>query len=235
MRKKLCFKVATPITATAVLMKHFEYLSKHFDIYLAANLEENTSISFSSPFVKEVKHIGIQRNISPIKDLKALFSLWNYLSANRFDAVQTVTPKAALLGILAAKMAQIKIRVHIFTGQVWHTKKRIFKSLLKGIDCLIVFCATHILVDGASQRRYLIENKIIKASNSQVLGKGSISGVDVNRFSPNDSIRDQKRKEYQLSDQIVFLFFFGGVVKARHTEQPHFYFLHLISTILRSV
>jgi len=206
MRKKLCFIVATPITATAFLMKHFEYLSKHFDIYLAANLEENTSISFSSPFVKEVKHIGIQRNISPIKDLKALFSLWNYLSANRFDAVQTVTPKAALLGILAAKMAQIKIRVHIFTGQVWHTKKGIFKSLLKGIDRLIVFCATHILVDGASQRRYLIENKIIKASNSQVLGKGSISGVDVNRFSPNDSIRDQKRKEYQLSDQIVFLF-----------------------------
>lgn len=206
MRKRICFVVATPITATAFLMKHFEYLSKHFDIYLAANFEENTSIPFSSPYVKGIKNIAIQRNISPFKDLIALFSLQKYMSDMRFDAVQTVTPKAALLGILAAKIAQVKIRVHIFTGQVWHTKKGIFKSLLKSIDRLIVKWATHILVDGESQRRYLIENKILKISNSEVLGKGSISGVDVDRFSPNSIIRNQKRTECLLSNQVVFLF-----------------------------
>ena len=71
---------------------------------------------------------------------------------------------------------------------------------------MIVKWATHILVDGESQRRYLIENKILKISNSEVLGKGSISGVDVDRFSPNSIIRNQKRTECLLSNQVVFLF-----------------------------
>jgi len=206
LKKSICFIIATPLTANAFLLKHFEYLSKYFDIYLVANFEENTSISFSSIYVKEIKHIGIHRNISPIKDLEALFLLRKYLSEKQFDAVQTVTPKAALLGILAAKMAQIKIRVHIFTGQVWHTKKGVFKSLLKSIDRLIVFCATNILVDGESQRQFLIQNKIITKKNSSVLGKGSISGVDVGRFVPTAVNRNKFRKEKNISSEVVFLF-----------------------------
>jgi glycosyltransferase involved in cell wall biosynthesis len=205
-KKTICFIVATPLTANSFLLNHFKYLSNHFDIYLVANFEENAAISFSSPYVKETKHIAIQRNIALIEDVKVLFSLRNYLSAMQFDAVQTVTPKAALLGILAAKMANVKIRIHIFTGQVWHTKKGLFKSLLKKIDCFIVYCATHILVDGESQRKFLIENKIISACNSEVLGKGSISGVDINLFVPNQNIREQYRNEFHLSDEIVFLF-----------------------------
>lgn len=206
MRKKICFIVATPLTANSFLLKHFEYLSKHFDIYLVANFEENAAIQFSSSFIKDIKHINIHRNISLIQDIKALFSLRKYLLSMQFDAVQTVTPKAALLGILAAKMAHVKIRIHIFTGQVWHTKKGAFKTILKNIDRFIVYCATDILVDGKSQRQFLIQNKIIRANNSLVLGNGSISGVDINRFSPSSIIRDTYRKEHHLSHQIVFLF-----------------------------
>lgn len=205
-KKAICFIVATPLTANSFLLNHFKYLSNHFDIYLVANFEENDTITFSSPFVKEIKHFGIQRNISLIKDFKVLLSLRKYLAKMQFDAVQTVTPKAALLGILAAKMANIKIRIHIFTGQVWHNKKGVFRALLKSFDRLIVYCSTHILVDGESQRKFLIENKIISAHNSEVLGKGSISGVDINRFVPNQIIREQCRNEFHLSNEIVFLF-----------------------------
>jgi glycosyltransferase involved in cell wall biosynthesis len=206
MKKKICFIVATPLTAKAFLLKHFEYLSKEFDIYLAANFEENTATPFFSPYVKETKHIGIQRNIALIEDVKVLFSLRNYLVQMQFDAVHTVTPKAALLGILGAKMAGVKIRIHIFTGQVWHSKKGIFRNLLKNLDRLIVYCATHILVDGESQRQFLIQNKIIDEKNSRVLGKGSISGVDLGRFSPNTEIRDKYRKELNLSSEVIFMF-----------------------------
>lgn len=205
-KKTICFIVATPLTANSFLLNHFKYLSNHFDIYLVANFEENAAISFSSPYVKETKHIGIQRNISLIEDIKTLFSLRNYLVQMQFDAVHTVTPKAALLGVLGAKMAGIKIRIHIFTGQVWHTKKGIFRTLLKNLDRLIVYCATHILVDGESQRQFLIQNKIIEEKNSRVLGKGSISGVDLGRFSPNTEIRDKYRKELNLSSEVIFMF-----------------------------
>jgi glycosyltransferase involved in cell wall biosynthesis len=77
---------------------------------------------------------------------------------------------------------------------------------LKNLDRLIVYCATHILVDGESQRQFLIQNKIIDEKNSRVLGKGSISGVDLGRFSPNTEIRDKYRKELNLSSEVIFMF-----------------------------
>jgi glycosyltransferase involved in cell wall biosynthesis len=206
MKKKICFIVATPVTARSFLLKHFEYLSQEFDVYLVANFENNSSVVFSIPHIKDVNNIGIQRNISIFKDLAALFSLIKYLKEMQFDAVHTVTPKAGLIGILAAKLAGIRVRIHIFTGQVWHTKKGIFKILLKNIDRFIVCFATHILVDGESQRQFLIKNKIIKETNSKVLGKGSISGVDTDKFVPNEDIRDKYRKELHITSEVVFLF-----------------------------
>lgn len=206
MRKKICFIVATPITANAFLLKHFEYLAQEFEIYLVANFKDNSKINFSSPFVKEIKNINISRDISILMDFQALIKLRKYLKKNSFDAIHTVTPKAGLIGILAAKLAGIKTRIHIFTGQVWHTKNGVFKTILKNIDRFIVFCATDILVDGHSQRQFLIQNNIIKESNSAVLGKGSISGVDTNKFIPNSGIKQKFREEFNFTNEVVFLF-----------------------------
>ena len=206
MRKKICFIIATPLTAKAFLMKHFEYLSEIFDIYVVANFEQNPGFTLDNQFIKGQKNIEIARSISLLKDGKALFELRKYLHEMQFDAVHSVTPKAGLIGMLAAKLAGVKIRVHIFTGQVWHTQKGFFKILLKNLDRLIVFCATNILVDGKSQRRFLIENKIINDKNSQVLGEGSISGVDTAKFFPQPEVRAQYRSELHLNDEIVYLF-----------------------------
>jgi len=187
-------------------MKHFEYLSEIFDIYVVANFEQNPGFTLDNQFIKGQKNIEIARSISLLKDGKALFELRKYLHEMQFDAVHSVTPKAGLIGMLAAKLAGVKIRVHIFTGQVWHTQKGFFKILLKNLDRLIVFCATNILVDGKSQRRFLIENKIINDKNSQVLGEGSISGVDTAKFFPQPEVRAQYRSELHLNDEIVYLF-----------------------------
>lgn len=206
MKKKVCFIVATPTTAKIFLLKHFEYLSQYFDVYLVANFEDKFSNSFSSPYLKEIKSIGIERNISIFKDVESLLSLSRYLKEMQFDAIHTVTPKAGLIGILAAKLAGVKIRIHIFTGQVWHTKKGFFKKFLKNLDRIIVYYSTHILVDGESQRQFLIQNKIIKEINSSVLGKGSISGVDTDKFFPNKEIRDKYRTDLHITNEVVFLF-----------------------------
>jgi len=70
MRKKICFVVSSPFTAKAFLLKHFEYLSKDFDIYLVANFEEESTASFSSPYIKAVQNIAIHRDISIVKNTK---------------------------------------------------------------------------------------------------------------------------------------------------------------------
>ena len=206
-RKKICFVVSSLGTAKVFLMNHIKELSVHYDIYLIGKHEEEAIAFLSILEIKEIKNIEIPRNISLLKDFKVLFSLRSYFKEMTFDAVHTVTPKVGLIGILAARLAGINTRIHIFTGQVWHTKKGVFKTFLMFLDRFTVFNSTHILVDGESQRQFLINNKIVKEIDSFVLGKGSISGVDTNRFVPNELVKTEVRKELGIKeDEVVFMF-----------------------------
>jgi glycosyltransferase involved in cell wall biosynthesis len=206
MKKKICFVISAPETAKAFLLKFFLYLSQDFDIYLVANFQDDSTVSFLYPYVKEVKNIKIYRKISVYKDLIALFSLVNYLKEMQFDSVHSVSPKAGLVGVLAAKIAGVPIRIYTFTGQVWHTKKGLFKYLLKNIDHFIVYCATHIIVDGESQRQFLVAKGIIKENNSKFSNRPGLSCVDTDKFTRNDTIRNNYRKELNVTNEIVFLF-----------------------------
>jgi glycosyltransferase involved in cell wall biosynthesis len=208
-RKKICFVVPSIGTARVFLKNHIEELSVYFDIYLVTNVLNEEMIYLSNVPIQEIKHIKIKRSISLLNDLRTLLHLCSYFKTMRFDAVHTLTPKIGLLGILASRLVCIPNRIHIFTGQVWHTKKGLFKYFLMFLDRFTVLNATHILVDGQSQRQFLIKNNIVKEFNSFVLGKGSISGVDTNRFIPNASIKKEVRDELDIKENEVVYMFLG--------------------------
>jgi glycosyltransferase involved in cell wall biosynthesis len=195
------------LTAKAFLVNHVIALSNIYDVFLVANFENSDLSIFSDLPVSGVKHITISRNVSLIKDIAALLALRNYFKEMRFDVVHSVTPKAGLLASLAARLGNISYRIHVFTGQVWHTKMGLYKRFLMFLDRFIVWNSTHILVDGESQRQFLIANNIVKAPNTVVLGKGSISGVDTKRFVPDAQLKDKIRNELGIkTDEIVYMF-----------------------------
>jgi glycosyltransferase involved in cell wall biosynthesis len=208
-RKKICFVVPSIGTARVFLKNHIEELNKYFDIYLVANVLEEEIIYFTDVPIKEIKHIKITRKISLINDLRTLLYLCSYFKKMKFDAVHTITPKAGLLGVFASRLASSSNRIHIFTGQVWHTKKGAYKYFLMFLDRFTVWNATHILVDGQPQRQFLIQNKIITGANSSVLGKGSTAGVDTNRFCPNASVKKEVRNKLGIKENEVVYMFLG--------------------------
>jgi len=204
--RKICFVVSSPLTVHAFLRHHIVELAKHYSVSLVANME-GQKVDLTDLPLEEIIHVNIFRNINIQQDLLAVHQLTQILKDRNFDAVHSVTPKAGLIGMIAAKRAGIKNRIHIFTGQVWATKKGIFRKILIEIDKVIARTATQILVDGKSQRSFLIEHKIVSSNNSQVLGQGSISGVNESRFSPSQEVRDSVRNALNYSgDDVVFGF-----------------------------
>jgi len=212
-RKSICFVVAVPMTASAFLLNHFEVLAQEFDIYLVADFEGANSNLDRNMHLQGVHSVNIYRNINIVKDFKALLGLMKYFNSMKFDAVFTVTPKAGLLGILASALVGIKNRIHIFTGQVWHTKTGFFKLILMSIDRLIFNLASIVLVDGKAQRNYLIQKGIINPYRSQVLGNGSISGVNTKKFVPDAGIRNLYRTQLSYLDENVVFMFLGRLNK----------------------
>lgn len=199
--KKICIVAASGMTITSFMIKHIEYLSKQFNVTVVASDEINQSPEFKT------NRIVISRKINLIQDIKSLFKLYNFFRKEDFDIILSVTPKAGLLAMLASFFAGIKIRIHFFTGQVWATKKGLFRYILKTMDSIIVKASSHILVDSFSQRDFLISENILNTSKTgTVLKQGSISGVNIEKFQENLMIKEELKKQYALHDEIVFMF-----------------------------
>lgn len=204
MKKKICFVVAIAGTADAFLRDHIKALRDEFEVYIAGNIKSKDEIARLD--VNDYFQFDIQRSISLINDMKAIWQLYKYFKRMKFDAVHSVTPKAGMTTAIAARLAGIKHRTHIFTGQVWATRKGAMRAMLKSIDWITAHLDNHILVDGESQRQYIIKNGVVSEKKSQVLGPGSISGVNTDRFIPSEESRILVRQELNLTNRIVFTF-----------------------------
>lgn len=206
---KICFVVAVPGTAQAFLKDHFRELTKTYEVHLVANFPSEESKQEFDELGVICHNAPIERPISIVNDLKALFALYRIFKREGFDSTHSVTPKAGLLTSVASWMAGVKVRIHIFTGQVWATRKGVMRSVLKMMDKLIALFDNHILVDGESQRQFLIKEGVIKAKNSQVLANGSISGVKLERFVISDEVRQAEREKLGFKDDDVVYIFLG--------------------------
>ncbi len=204
MKKKICFITAVPGSANSFLRDHMTALGAEYNVFYVSSESDETKIIVTH----DGYHcIDIQRGISLKKDIKALRLLTKYFRQEHFDAVHSVTPKAGLLTSIAGYFAKVPVRIHTFTGQVWANKRGPMRWLLKFMDKLIVRFDNHILVDGEGQRQFLIQQGVLKEKNSQVLGKGSICGVNLKRFEPSEVARQSARKEVNVGgDKLVFVF-----------------------------
>jgi len=126
--------------------------------------------------------ITIRRDISPLSDLRSLFRLVRVFRSERPDMLHTMTPKAGLLGMLAARIAGVPLRVHTFTGLLFPTAKGLKRRLLTLTDRITCACATHIIAEGQGVRADLLSHGITSRPVT-VLGHGNVRGVDLDHYT----------------------------------------------------
>lgn len=200
--------VAVPGTAHSFLRDHIVKLQEQFEVHLAANFPEN--YNGDDYFHGVIYHqIPIQRQIKIGADLKTLFVLHKLFRKENFVCVHSVTPKAGLLTACAGWLAQVPNRIHIYTGQVWATRSGIMRFMLKIMDKIIALFDTLLLVDGESQRQFLIKENVLKENNSIVPANGSIAGIKLERFIISENVRKAEREKFGFTDDDVCFILLG--------------------------
>ncbi len=157
--------------------------------------------------------IPIARNISPWADLQSLLALYRFFRQKKFDCVHSITPKAGLLSAIAAFVARVPIRFHTFTGQPWATLSGPVRWIAQFCDWLIIKLNTRCYADSESQKKYLIQYKIGPSKKIRVLGKGSLSGVDFNKFNLEQWApqKNEIRKELRIPESAKVINFTGRI------------------------
>ncbi len=205
-KKKICFVATFEMPVRTFLLEHLRHLCRDYDVTVIANVKDPDFLKESGVTVRVIP-LPIERKVSLLKDLKALFLLFLVFRKERFHIVHSIMPKSGLLSMLAAFCGHVGVRIHTFTGQVWATRKGWRRAFLKELDKLAAACATHILADGPPQRDDVVREGVVGASKVQVIANGSIAGVDTGRFSPDPERRRTLRSRLGIGESdTVFLY-----------------------------
>lgn len=205
---RICFVVSSPLTAKVFLQGHLCALMRDYEIDLVCHSDGVLPLDILAEKVNVIE-IQIKRHISLINDLLALWELFRLFKSKRYAGIFSVTPKAGLLALLAGFLCRTEVRIHIFTGQVWVTRKGLKRWALKSFDKLMGGLATDLLTDSPSQRDFLISEGVVDPKKIHVLAAGSICGVDLKRFQPSASVRNELRSELDIPIDAVVVLFLG--------------------------
>lgn len=201
----ICFVATTPFVVNAFLLGHLSNLADYYRVTLCVNLHLYPLSSEIDSRIR-ILQIPISRKVALGQDIVALSRMLGIFRLEAFDVVHSITPKAGLLAMLAGFICRVPYRVHTFTGQVWATQSGIKRYFFKSIDRFIVMLASAAFSDSASQSRLLERELGLKIG---LLGEGSISGVDLNRFRP-DAKRYRLTRERLGTPEGTFVFLFVG-------------------------
>jgi glycosyltransferase involved in cell wall biosynthesis len=223
--------VSSPITAKVFLRHQISELCKTFDVTLVANFGSNTIDNEYYQWFKganKLKNIPIKRNINFFTDIKSLIQLFFFLRGNNFSLIHSYTPKAGFLSMSSSWLARVPVRIHTFTGQVWVTKEGLLRMLLQNIDKITSFFATSVLVDSSTQYEFLLKNRIISPKKSQVLGSGSISGVNLEIFKASPIDYKNIRDKMSINKSSLVILYLGRINKEKGILELLEAFKHLI-------
>src|SRR5205085_8104255 len=107
-----------------------------------------------------------------------LIRLYREFRRFRPQLVNAGTPKAGLLGMLAAWAARVPVRVYTLHGLRLETARGIKLRVLRAMERLAMRCAHRIICVSPSLRESCLGHRLARPEKLVVLGSGSCNGID---------------------------------------------------------
>jgi len=205
-----------PISLKLLINDQMKFMAKHgFEV---------TMISADGPEVDEVKsnencphvRMPLTRKITPFKDLIALWKMYQFFRIEKPEIVHTHTPKAGLIGMLAARLARVPIRLHTIAGLPLMTATGLKKNILRFTEKLTGWGAQKVLPNSKAIYQYMHDADLVPKHKLDMIGDGSSNGINLSIFS-KEKLDKKKVSQYKLkygisnTDKIILAV--GRVVK----------------------
>lgn len=159
--------------------------------------------------------VPMEREIRPLCDLVSLRRLYRAMRAARPEIVDASTPKAGLLGLMAAMLAGVPCRIYTLRGLRMETATGLKRVVLRLAERVACACAHRVVPVSESLRLRAIELKLVSPEKTCLLGYGDCS-VDTERFTPkirNSEQVSRLRQALRLTGKETVIGFVGRFVK----------------------
>lgn len=221
-QKKIVLAVTAP-QSTGLIRGQAAFLKKNgYDVYIfcpdgdrpreIANKEGATLVS-----------IPYSREISLVNDIRCLFLTYKNFKRIEPDLVNVGTPKAGLLGVLAAYFAGVEIRIFTLRGiRSTAMPKGLKQKIVRAMEIITHKYATNIISISPSMADYAASHGLLEIEKVKVLAKASSNGINVDRFTISNKesfIVNDLKKEFGINKGDFVIGYVGRVVKSKGIEE----------------
>lgn len=161
----------------------------------------------------ETHVLSLERDPAPVTDLRTLAQLVRLMRELRPYRVIYGTPKATLLGGIAAWLCRVPVRIQILHCLRLETTTGVLRRFLLETERLAIRLATHTVAVSVGLRDRLGELGV-DVSRVDVIGRGSVVGVDRVRAGAIGSdpvLRTAQRERLGATEDEVVVGFVGRV------------------------
>jgi glycosyltransferase involved in cell wall biosynthesis len=160
-------------------------------------------ISAPGPAIGPLEAVGVghipvpmTRRLTPLADLASLWHLYRVMRREHFTIVHTHTPKAGLIGQLAARLAGVPVIVNTVHGYYFHEHMHpIARHFYIALEKIASRCSDVILSQTAEDIQTAVTEGICQPQKLKFLG----NGIDLKLFDPQRiSAADELRCRQQL-------------------------------------
>ncbi|WP_037321037.1 glycosyltransferase family 4 protein [Salegentibacter sp. Hel_I_6] len=215
--KKLIRITTIPLSLEKLLEGQLTYMNQHYQVTAIAAEKERLE-KYGENNKVNTFWVEMTRAITPVQDLKAVWKLYNFFKREKPEIVHTHTPKAGIVGMLAAKMAGVPIRLHTVAGLPLMETTGNKRKILDQVEKFTYKLATKVYPNSRGLRDIILKEGFAKEDKLKVLGKGSSNGIDTKYFDPfqfDETQKKNKRQSLGIPEEDFIFIFIGRLVSEK--------------------
>jgi len=209
---RLVFVVNSPIALAYLQGQPRYFQGRGFDVTILCPSRREGEWEVALPDGISTVAIPMERKIAPLRDLLSLWRLWCAMRALRPAVTNVGTPKAALLGGLAAWLNRVPCRFYTLHGLRFETTRGLKRRLLICAERLACQLAHRVLCVSHSVQEKAIACGLTSRERTVVFGSGSCNGVDASRFAPSPKLMQRAaalRRHFGIPEKAAVILFVG--------------------------
>ncbi|MFZ1290148.1 MAG: glycosyltransferase family 4 protein [Melioribacteraceae bacterium] len=215
MYQKILFRITTvPISLKYLLNGQLNFMQKYYNVF---------AVSSSGKDLEFIENLGIRteviemtRSITPFKDIIAIVKMFFLFKKEKPFIVHTHTPKAGLIGMVAAKLAGVPNKLHTVAGLPLMESRGLKRIVLKTVEKFTYYLSDRVYPNSLGLKEFILKSKLCDKAKLKVIGNGSSNGINTEYFSNTVEIIEKSVKlknKLDITDESIVLCYIGRIVK----------------------
>lgn len=215
MQKNTLIRITTvPLSLDKLLEGQLNYMSDFYNV-IAVSSEKEYLEKIGKRENVTTHHIEMTRKITPLQDIVSVVKMYFFFKKVKPFIVHTHTPKAGIVGMLAARLAGVPNRLHTVAGLPLLEATGFKRKVLDFVEKLTYSCATKVYPNSKALLNIIEKNNYCPSNKLKVIGQGSSNGINTDYFDDNhfsSEVKSELKKKLKINEGDFVFIFVGRIV-----------------------